>query len=449
MKFKRCTLCLAFAFAASMNNAEATNLLDIYKQALTNDPTVLQAKAERDSLYENINQSRASLLPSISGDISVSRTWDNQTSTVSADGNVASAGLSLSQTLYDGSLWSKLTLSEKTASQADITYADTLQNLIVRVSKAYFSVLTSQDDYRFKKAAQHAYKRQLAQTQERFKVGLSPIADVQSAQAQYDLATAQAVTAKNTLTNNYESLRAITGVDYTDIDILDTQHFSTSQMIPSSMQNWVKLSDNKNLSLLSDEVGKEIANETINYYKAGHLPTLSLSANANKYNEDINNPDYPSPYNYNSSSVALTLNVPIYSGGKVNSQVRQAQDDYVKACEILEQTHRGVIQNVRSDYNNVNASISTIKAYQQSVASANIAAKATLAGFEVGTRTIVDVLNSTSTLYSSKSELSQARYHYIDSVLALKQAAGTLTEKDLIAINKGLITPASTPTKQS
>lgn len=449
MKFKRCTLCLAFAFVASMNTAKATDLLDVYKQAVTNDPTILQAKAERDSLYENINQSRAGLLPTISGDISLSRTWDNQQASESEAGNVASAGLSLSQSLYDGSLWSKLTISEKTASQADITYAAALQNLIVRVSKAYFSILTAQDDYRFKTAAKQAYKRQLAQTQARFKVGLSPIGDVQSAQAQYDLATAQAVTAQNTLTNNYESLRAITGVDDSNLNILDTQHFATSPIVPRSMQSWTTMSDSKNLSILSDEVGKEIANETINYYKEGHMPTLSLSANANKYSEQIDNTYYPNDYNYNSSSVALTLNVPIYSGGKVDSQVRQAQDDYVKASEVLEQTHRGVTQNVRSDYNDVNASISTIKAYQQSVVSSKIAAKATQAGFEVGTRTIVDVLNTTSSLYDAKSELAQARYNYIDSIFALKQAAGTLTEKDLIDINKGLMAPSAHVTKSS
>ncbi|WP_299491662.1 outer membrane channel protein TolC [uncultured Shewanella sp.] len=449
MKLKYFTFCLSLALMASTQTAHATSLLDVYKQALQNDPTVLQAKAKRDSLYENINQSRAALLPTISGNMSVSHTWDNQYPSLSASGNVASAGLSLSQTLYDGSLWSKLTIAEKTASQADITYAAALQNLIVRVSKAYFNVLTAQDDYRFNIAAQQAYKRQLAQTQARFKVGLSPIGDVQSAQAQYDLSTAQSITAQNTLTNDYESLRAITGINDKHLNILDTTHFETSPILPTNIGDWVTLSNNKNLSLLSDDVGKEIAEKNIDYYKAGHLPKLSLNANADKYNEDINNSDYPNSYNYNTSSVSLNLNIPIYSGGKINSQVRQAQDDYVNACQVLEQTHRSVIQNVRSDYNNVNAAISTIKAYKQSVTSSQIAAKATQAGFEVGTRTIVDVLNTTSTLYNSKSELAQARYQYIDSVLALKQAAGTLTEKDLVEINKGLISPTKPSLQQS
>lgn len=449
MKLKRHTLCLSLVLLASTQTAHATSLLDVYKQALQNDPIVLQAKAKRDSLYENINQSKADLLPNISGTLSASRTWDNQYPILSTSGNVASAGLTLSQPIYDSRLWSKLTIAEKTAAQADITYAAALQNLIVRVSKAYFNVLTAQDDYRFKTAAKQAYKRQLAQTQARFKVGLSPIGDVQSAQAQYDLATAQSITAKNTLTNDYESLRAITGVDDKHLNILDTAHFETSPILPINIQDWVKISNNKNLSLLSDSVGKTIAEDNINYYKAGHLPTLSLDASANKYSEDIDNSDYPNNYNYNTGSISLDLNVPIYSGGKINSQVRQAQDDYVNACQVLEQTHRGVIQHVRSDYNNVNASISTIKAYKQSVVSANVAAKATQAGFEVGTRTIVDVLNTTSTLYNSKSELAQSRYNYIDSVLALKQAAGTLTKQDLVNINKGLIPPHAPTMKPS
>ncbi|WP_299002291.1 outer membrane channel protein TolC [uncultured Shewanella sp.] len=437
MKFKLRSLCIALSLAASANTVQATDLLQIYEQALTNDPATLQAKAQRNSLYEQIAQSRADLLPTLSGSITVSETKDDLNAEYSTDGNTNYATLSLSQTLYDNSLWSTLTIAEKTASQADATYAAALQDLIIRVSTAYFNVLSAQDDYEFQGAERRAYERQLAQTKQRFAVGLSAITDVHSAQAQFDLATATEITAKNTLINNYESLTAITGVDYDSIDILDTSRFSATAVSPTNVKDWVKTSEENSLSLLSDKIGKEIAEETISFYKSGHLPTLNLSLETNTYTDNISS--YPS--HYNTSTAAVTLSIPIYSGMSVTSQVKQAQYDYVNASEVLEETHRSVVQNVRSYFNNVNAAISSIRAYEQSVISSQSALEATQAGFEVGTRTIVDVLNSTSTLYSSKSELSTARYNYINSVLALKQAAGTLNENDLALINRGLTTP--------
>lgn len=444
MKFKIRSLCIALTLAASANTVQATDLLQIYEQALTNDPATLQAKAQRNSLYEQIEQSRASLLPTISGSVTFTKSWDDITPrSYSSAGDNTTGALTLSQTLYDNSLWSTLTIAEKTASQADASYAAALQDLIIRVSSAYFNVLSAQDDYEFQGAERRAYERQLAQTKQRFAVGLSAITDVHSAQAQYDLATATEITAKNTLINNYESLRAITGVDYANIDVLDTSRFSATAVSPNNARDWVKTSEEKSLSLLSDKIGKDIAEETIAFYKSGHLPTLSLSAEGDRINQNSNSAFYPS--DYHSSNVAVTLDIPIFSGFSVNSQVKQAQYDYVNASEVLEQTHRSVVQNVRSYFNNVNASISSIRAYEQSVISSQSALEATQAGFEVGTRTIVDVLNSTSTLYSSKSELSTARYNYINSVLALKQAAGTLNEKDLASINRGLITPPVDP----
>ncbi|WP_298773244.1 outer membrane channel protein TolC [uncultured Shewanella sp.] len=446
MKFKIRSLCIALSLAASANTVQATDLLQVYEQALTNDPATLQAKAQRNSLYEEIEQSRASLLPTISGSVSYTETWNDLPSNFSSAGGQSSVGLSLSQTLYDNSLWSSLTIAEKSATQADATYAAALQDLIIRVSTAYFNVLSAQDDYEFQGAERRAYERQLAQTKQRFAVGLSAITDVHSAQAQYDLATATEITAKNTLINNYESLRAITGVDYKNIDILDTSRFSATAVSPTNVKDWVKTSEEQSLSLLSDKIGKDIAEETISFYKSGHLPTLSLDASGARTDSNSNSSIYGGKQH--NGSLAVTLDVPIFSGFSVNSQVRQAQYDYVNASEVLEETHRSVVQNVRSYFNNVNASISSIRAYEQSVISSQSALEATQAGFEVGTRTIVDVLNSTSTLYSSKSELSTARYNYINSVLALKQAAGTLNEQDLALINRGLTTPPKNTTTQ-
>ena len=223
MKFKLKSVCAALALAASSTAAYADNLLQIYQQALTSDPIVLQAKAQRDSLYAQIDQSRSGLLPTISGTVGYNKSYGN-TSDVNAQG--INAGIMLSQNIYDHSVWVGLNLAEKAASQADSMYAGALQELMIRVTSAYFDVLTAKDNYEFQQAEKRAIERQLEQTKQRFAVGLTAITDVHEAQAQYDLASASEILAQNTLDNSYEALREITGVDHLNIDPLDTNRFN-------------------------------------------------------------------------------------------------------------------------------------------------------------------------------------------------------------------------------
>ncbi|RYV00879.1 outer membrane channel protein TolC [Shewanella sp. OPT22] len=435
MKFKMKSVCAALALAVSSTAAYADDLLQIYQQALTNDPVVLQAKAQRDKLYAAIEQSRSGLMPTISGNVAYSKTHDNTANNPSG----YTAGVSLTQSLYDHSVWVGLSLSEKVASQADSSYAGALQELMIRVTSAYFDVLTAKDNYEFVKAEKRAIDRQLEQTKQRFAVGLTAITDVHEAQAQYDLASASEIQAQNTLDNSYEALREITGIDHLNIDPLDTKRFTAVTPAPQSSNDWLKIAENKNIALMGDKLGKDIAKETIDAQEAGHLPTLSLNAGYNSnFDQKLSGRD-SQPADRDTTNVGVTLSVPIFQGFAVSSQVKQAQYDYVSASQKLEQTYRGVVKSVRNNFNNVKASISSIRAYEQSVLSSESALKATQAGFEVGTRTIVDVLNRTRDLYNSKRQLSDARYSYIQSVLALKQAAGTLTEDDIIGINNGLM----------
>lgn len=432
MKFKIRTLCAALTFAASANTAFADDLLQIYQQALTNDPVVLQAKARRDQTFEAIEENRAPLLPTVSAQVGYDKGWrDPGNDTRGLTGTV-----NLNQVVYDHSAWVGLDLAEKAASQADTVYAASLQQLIIRVTTAYFNVLAAKDTFEYQQAEKRAIERQLEQTKQRFAVGLTAITDVHEAQAQYDLATASVISAQNDLTNSYEALREITGIDHTDLKVLDTQRFSASKPTPEQTNDWQKLAEDNNLSILSDQLAKDIAKETIKLRQAGHMPSLSLNASYSKdldqHTNGVSQPDL------DNSSVGLMLSIPIFEGFSVTSQVKQAKYAYVEASQALEQTHREVVRSVRSNFNDVTASMSSIKAYEQSVVSAESALKATQAGFEVGTRTIVDVLNSTYNLYNAKRQLSTARYSYINSILALKQAAGTLTEADVLSINNGL-----------
>ena len=442
MKFKLKSVCAALALAASSGAAYADNLLQIYQQALTSDPIVLQAKAQRDSLYAQIDQRRAGLLPTISGSVGYNKSYGN-TSDFSMKGY--SAGVALTQNIYDHSVWVGLNLAEKAASQADSMYAGALQELMIRVTSAYFDVLTAKDNYEFQQAEKRAIERQLEQTKQRFAVGLTAITDVHEAQAQYDLASAAEILAQNTLDNSYEALREITGVDHLNIDPLDTSRFTAVTPAPQSSNDWLKIAENNSVTLTGERIAKDIAKETIELYEAGHMPTLSLNGQYSKpfsSSRRVTDPETGDTgiidANGETKSIGITLSVPIFEGFAVSAQVKQAQYDFVAASQRLEQTYRSVVKNVRNNFNNVKASISSIKAYEQSVISSESALKATQAGFEVGTRTIVDVLNRTRDLYDSKRQLSDARYNYIQSVLALKQAAGTLNEDDIIAINNGL-----------
>ncbi|MCL1148224.1 outer membrane channel protein TolC [Shewanella marinintestina] len=431
MKFKIRSLCAALTLAATAQVAHADDLLQIYQQALTSDPVALQAKAQRDALYEQIEENRAPLLPTISANVGYDKAWNDP----SEDSSGIVGGVTLNQVIYDHSAWVGLSLAEKAASQADSAYASALQNLIIRVTNAYFDVLTAKDNYEFQGSEKRAIERQLEQTKQRFAVGLTAITDVHEAQAQYDLANATEILAENTLANSYEALREITGIDHKNINILDTNRFSASAVAPASSTDWIKMAETNSVDLMTTRIGKDIAEETITLYKAGHMPSLSLNAGYNKGIEQEPGNDF------DNGTIGVTLSIPIFEGFKVSSKVNQAQYQYVEASEKLEQTHRKVVKDVRNNFNNVGASISSIRAYEQSVISSESALKATQAGFEVGTRTIVDVLNRTRDLYDSKRKLSDARYGYINSILALKQAAGTLNEDDIASINNGLVAP--------
>ncbi len=432
MKFKIRSLCAALTLAVSAPAVQADDLMQIYQQALTNDPVVLQAQAQRDALYESIEENRAPLLPTFSAKVGYSKVFNNPGEHSSG----ANAGVSLSQVIYDHSAWVGLSLAEKAASQADASYASSLQALIIRVTSAYFDVLSAKDNFEFKGAEKRAIERQLEQTKQRFAVGLTAITDVHEAQAQYDLATASEILAENQLANSYQALSEITGIEHSDLDVLDTARFSANSPAPATTGQWVTMAESNSLDIQSQQIGKEIAKETIELYKAGHMPSVNLNAgydtNFERKREDVNLEDA------DNGNIALSVSIPIFQGFKVSSQVKKAQFQYVEASQRLEQTHRRVVKDVRNNFNNVSASISSIKAYEQSVVSSESALKATQAGFEVGTRTIVDVLNRTRDLYNSKVQLSNARYGYIKSILALKQAAGNLSEDDITAVNNGL-----------
>ncbi|MDA9556349.1 outer membrane channel protein TolC [Vibrio sp.] len=408
----------------------ADTLASIYDQAKSNDPTLASSAATRDAAFESINEFKSYTLPQIdlSGGLN-----KNISSEELRESQVLSAGINATHPLYERSSWITLTITEKTARQVDASYAAAQQDLIIRVADAYFNVLRAQDNLEFVKAEKTAVGRQLEQTKQRFEVGLSAITDVHDAQAQYDAVLADEVLAQNELNNSYEGLTEITSNDHSDLYVLNTQRFSaTRQDSPSNVL--LKEAESKNLSLLSARISKDIAKESITLAQAGKSPTVLLTGGYN-YGDDMDNETMDA---YTDLSIGVNVSMPLYTGGRIDSEVKQAQFEYIAASQDLEATHRGVVKNVRAFSNNINAAIGALKAYEQSVVSAKSALQATEAGFDVGTRTIVDILDATRRLYDANSKLSNARYDYILSVLQLKQATGSLSEQDILDINAGL-----------
>ncbi|NUW68460.1 outer membrane channel protein TolC [Vibrio coralliilyticus] len=426
-------LFISAALGSLSTNAFADTLTEIYNQAKDNDPTLLSAAATRDSAFEAVTSSRATLLPQIN----LTAAYDiNQTETdnVNKDNDAWNANLGFTQELYNRSSWITLDTAEKTARNADATYAAAQQALILRVATAYFDVLRAQDNLVFVQAEKAAVGRQLEQTKQRFEVGLSAITDVHDAQAQYDSVLADEVLAQNDLINSYEGLREITGLEHTNLNVLDIARFSASKT-DAPVDSLVEEAQQKNLSLLSSRIAQDIARDNISLQSSGHLPSLTLDGG---YTLSETSPDSGSTTETDTFNVGLNLSVPIYSGGATTSLTKQAQFDYVAASQNLEATYRSVVKDVRAFNNNIGASIGALRAYEQTVVSAKSALEATEAGFDVGTRTIVDVLDSTRNLYDANKNLSNARYDYILSVLQLRQAVGTLSEQDILDINAGL-----------
>ncbi|MEZ8635148.1 outer membrane channel protein TolC [Vibrio cyclitrophicus] len=430
-------LFISAAIGSLSSSAFADTLAEVYDQAKQNDPQLLRSAAQRDAAFEAVTSSRSDLLPQINltANYDINR-GDRDTSgsgSSSIDNNTWGATIGFTQELYQRSSWITLDTAEKTARQADSAYAAEQQALILRVATAYFEVLRAQDNLEFVRAEKAAVARQLEQTKQRFEVGLSAITDVHDAQAQYDAVLADEVLAENTLINNYEGLREITGQEHSNLSILDTDRFSASKSSESATA-LVEQAEQKNLSLLAARISQDVAKDNISLASSGHLPSLTLDGSYALTDQSNSSTDY----DQDNLNLGLNLVVPLYTGGSTTSLTKQAEYNYVAASEDLEATYRSVVKDVRAFNNNITASIGALRAYEQSVVSAQSALEATEAGFDVGTRTIVDVLDSTRRLYDANKNLSDARYNYILSVLQLRQAVGTLSEQDIVDVNAGL-----------
>ncbi|RUO76921.1 outer membrane channel protein TolC [Idiomarina tyrosinivorans] len=442
---------VGLALGSVSMTSSADDLKDVYQLALKNDPTLLRAAALKNAAQQKIDIADSAFWPQVTGSVgynksmreSVQANDSGQLFTYDLDSTSFDYGVTLNQSVFDWGVWKNADIADKQAYQAEVNYRNAQQELMLRVVNAYFAVLQAKDDLAFAQAEKKAIARQLEQTKQRFSVGLTAITDVHEAQAQYDSAVAREIKAQNAVLVAREGLREITGQQHNDLATLDTKSFSPAKPQPAEVQQWVKIAEEKNLSLMAEKIGVEIAQQQIDLAQTGHYPTVSLQARYSASNSEstisIQNQEQTTDLpTLDTKSIGVQVDVPIFSGFRTSSEVEQARFNYVASSQQMTQVYRNVQRNVRSAYYDVVASLASINAFEQAVVSAESALKATQAGFEVGTRTIVDVLDSTRNLYNAKRNLSQARYGYIRQILTLEQAAGNISEEDLLAINASL-----------
>lgn len=436
---RKTSLALVLGYCCLIPTVFADDLLTIYQLARTSDPIWLGQIAGNKATQETREQSFSALLPNItlSGD-SKSNFQDQQflSSTIPSNRNKFNSNrwsLDLIQPVFDLGSYRTHQQSKATVRQSDAQLLADTQEFIIRVVQTYLDILSRMSDLDSVKAEKKAIARQLDQAQKRFEVGLIAITDVHEAQASYDLVVAQEIEADNLLSLAHAALSEITGQPHGSLsDIIDDLPLVSPN--PNDMEQWVAVALEANQSLLASKASVKAARENVKAQRAGHYPTLDFIASAG--NSTTHGGTFGS--NTDRSSIGLQLNIPIYSGGLTSSKVRQALAELEQAQQNSIQTKRSVVKLTRNAYRSIIADISRVKALKQAVISAQSAVDATEAGFEVGTRTIVDVLNVQRNLYRAKSDYRQAQYAYILNGLNLKLAAGSLSDDDVALVNNHL-----------
>lgn len=423
----------------------ATDLLEVYRTAQERDAELRTAEAEFRAALEARPQARSALLPQIEGTLGYAYTDSDQEGRASFDYQTRTFELSLNQTLYDHTNYVALRQADLGVAQATAVRDAARQELILRVAEAYFGVLSAKDNLSFAEAEKEAIGRQLEQADQRFEVGLIAITDVKEAQAQFDLAVAEEIAAQNRLDQAQEDLAVITGQFYENLPEL-SDRMPLVLPDPADRNQWVETAREANLNLVAQRLSTEVAAQDIKRQRSGHYPTLGLSAS---YNDQAFNdlPDFGGQTSGATSQqfldrqdtqVGVQLRVPIYTGGRVSSLTREARENFDAAREQQELAERQTVQQTRSAFLSVNAGISRVRALEQALESTRASFEAAEAGFEVGTRTAVDVLLELRQVFRAERDFAEARYDYLLNTLRLKQAAGTLSQEDLISVNTWL-----------
>ena len=418
------------------------NLLDIYNEALKNDPTFRAAEYSYLADKEIVVQGRAALLPSIT--LSGSTNWNEyyQNDKLQQNYNSFSKSARVSQPLFRLDSWFNFKRSKSLTDASEAEFAYEQQNLLVRTAELYFGVLRAIDNLNASISEEKAIKKQLDQAQQRYEVGLSAITGVQEAQLAYDLSKAARINNEGNLFSAKEALNALIGREIFSLAELG-ENLKISSPFPNSKEDWVELALKNNYQLKASYLRKDAAKSNARSAASNHLPKIDIvgsgsESETNQFNYEgfsINGQGIPVPAVTGRRNYAIQLSVPIFQGGAVSSRRKQAYSQYNQADENTLFTERRIIQEVRSQFSNVNTLVANVTAQKQAVISATSALEATQVGYKVGTRNVVDLLQAEKNLYSAEKNLANAKYDYILANLRLALAAGTIDPSDIVEIN--------------
>lgn len=441
--------------------AQAADLLTIAQDALQNNAQLASARSLTGSVEAGRDVERADLLPQVqvSGNATHNREYESQSSSQTGpdlssltpaqqqiaaalasgsqpqDDNINQFGITLeaTQALFNAIDSRQVERSERQIDQQLYQLAATEQGVLINVSTAYFEILRAHEVLEARRAQERAINRQLEQAREQFEVGLIAITEVEEAKAAFDQARAIRIAAESDLQVRFEVLERLTGQRYESIDALG-EELPIAPPAPVDRGAWVELAMQNNPQVLASQAGIEVSRSAVEIARAGRLPQINAFANYSYADSDADGIDGHD----SSSQVGVGVSVPLYTGGRTSASVRQNTYLLESSQYDFEDQRRSTIQEVRSSYTRVTNDVATVEARAQAVVSNQSALDATRAGYEVGTRNIVDVLNAEQNLYNAIAELASSRYDYVINLLTLRQQAGTLDEDALAEVNAWL-----------
>jgi outer membrane protein len=443
-------------------SVSSDTLREIYEMALESDAQLKSQEAQYRANLETEKLGRAALLPQVNANYDYTNS-DSDTDAESFD--VSDGGLvqvdtttnididrdgyqvSLNQAIFDLPAWFTFQAGRDISRQAEANFAADQQDLIVRVVETYLGVLRAQDNLEASLARERAFLRQLEQTQQRFEVGLIAITDVHEAQAAHDLSRVERITDENNLNVSLERLSVLTGRYHSNLHLL-TEKFEIKPPTPAERSEWVDFALDNNFRLAAASAGEEAARQNARANKMEHMPKVSGSASYSDYTTDGDRDVFPStgfdtsPNNDRDETIyQIRVDVPIFSGGAISANRRRAAQEYLAARESRVNLMRTTVTNTRSLHMTVNSDVARVSARKQSIVSSQSALDATTAGYEVGTRNVVDVLNAQNVLFSAKRDYANTRYDYVSDMLRLKQQAGLLSPEDVYRLEAEMVPP--------
>jgi len=449
IRFRALALTAAFGFAAIAGPASGEDLLQIYRDALTSDPTLAAARSTYAATQELLPQARSGLLPVLS--LLGSANYQKFNETVHIDPTLGQRDfdqrfplygytVQATQPLFRMQNWISFEQSKTQVGQGEYVYASAQQDLIVRVVQAYLDVLLAQFTIELTESQKAAVSENLAQAKRNFEVGVATITDTNDAQAKYDQIVAQEIQVQNDLDNKIAVLRALIGRTPKQLKRFE-RGFEPPLPSPNALEAWIEKAINDNYQVKIAQANYDIATLEVDRQRAGHLPTLDLVANFNQtYQGGAASTNISANFAQDTRTgvIGVQLNVPIYTGGLINSRVRQAVANLDVARQNLEAARRAAQLLAQTSFSGVTSGVAQVKALEQAVKSAQVSYDSNKLGLEVGVRTNLDVLNQQQQVYQTRFNLAQAYYAFVINALKLKQAAGTLSDEDVERINREL-----------